>query len=390
MPLSNSANSDQAGASPELTGGAGYTYEDSVVAYYLTALLREEGAAGQAGVVTRVAVQQAAQGEPLDDVIVDTLVQGASRRLSLQVKRSLTISAAESNSDFRWIVQRARESRKKPNFSIGSDRYGFAVEFVTESTLRSLKRIIQWASDSPTGADFEARFNLEGPTSNADKSLRQELKELIAPTTSEEEADFYRHFVALRLEGFDKDQPRYADVVNQLSDLLVPGSQTGATFFSALCHQARLGAGSAKIWTRPSLLKDLKDRFRLKAAPSYAHDLTVIDELATRALREISNEIDGVHIERRALIIKVYDRLATNRFVNISGLPGTGKSAVLRTVVDQMMKSGPVLNLPKSEHRATLSSVWTASIGSNLLSARSSSTSSMNWTPTRRLLIGRC
>ena len=73
---------NQAGTSSELTGGAGYTYEDAVVAYYLTALLREENAAGQTGCVTRVAVQQGAQGEPLDDVIIDTSIGDAVRRLA--------------------------------------------------------------------------------------------------------------------------------------------------------------------------------------------------------------------------------------------------------------------------------------------------------------------
>jgi hypothetical protein len=66
--------------STELTGGEGFTYEDTVVAYYLTALLHEDAAAGLTGHVVRVAVQQAAAGEPLDDLIVDAELEGASRR----------------------------------------------------------------------------------------------------------------------------------------------------------------------------------------------------------------------------------------------------------------------------------------------------------------------
>jgi hypothetical protein len=162
---------NQAGTSSELTGGAGFTYEDAVVAYYLTALLREEHAAGQTGCVTRVAVQQGTQGEPLDDVIIDTSIGESARRLSLQVKRSLTISAAASNTDFRWIIQRALESRAKADFRVGEDRYGFAVEHVAETKFRSLTRLIEWAKSSPTGADFVARFAPNSAASNADKAL---------------------------------------------------------------------------------------------------------------------------------------------------------------------------------------------------------------------------
>ena len=74
--------------STELTGGAGFTFEDTVVAYYLAALLRGERAAGQEGTVTGVAVQQAGHGHPMDDLIVDFKHDDSRRRLSLQVKRS--------------------------------------------------------------------------------------------------------------------------------------------------------------------------------------------------------------------------------------------------------------------------------------------------------------
>ena len=139
---------------------------------------------------------------------------------------------------------------------------------------RSLNRLIEWAKSSPSGADFEARFAPNGAASKADKVLRDQKLRIIRPTTSDQEADFYHHFVALRFDGFDEDAPRYADTVNRLSDLLAADSvHTGAALFSTLCHHARVGAGSAEVWTRPSLLNELKDSFQLRAAPSYAHDL---------------------------------------------------------------------------------------------------------------------
>ena len=93
--------------SPELAGGAGFTFEDAVGAYFLVALLDEGFAAGMDNrVVTRVACQQRNFKQPLDDVIVDFRDQhGESATLSLQVKRDLTVSAAESNEDFRDVIR---------------------------------------------------------------------------------------------------------------------------------------------------------------------------------------------------------------------------------------------------------------------------------------------
>jgi len=71
--------------SPEISGGGGFTFEDVTVALYLGALLGEESAPGlEDRVVTRVAVQQAQFGEPLDDLIVDgTARDGSPARASL-------------------------------------------------------------------------------------------------------------------------------------------------------------------------------------------------------------------------------------------------------------------------------------------------------------------
>jgi len=97
--------------SPQLTGGEGFTYEDVIAAYFLAALLREEAALAQPGLVTRVAVQQDRQGEPMDDVIVESDAAGERYRLSLQVKRSVTVSA--SNADF----QNSSPKRSRPALS---------------------------------------------------------------------------------------------------------------------------------------------------------------------------------------------------------------------------------------------------------------------------------
>lgn len=96
--------------SSELTGGAGFTFEDAVAAYYLAALVNGTTASGLLPrVVHRVALQQASFGEPLDDVIVDAVSASDNSvvRLSLQVKRALTISSAASNTDFREVIQRS-------------------------------------------------------------------------------------------------------------------------------------------------------------------------------------------------------------------------------------------------------------------------------------------
>lgn len=141
--------------SPELTGGAGFTYEDAVAAQYLAAMVSGTTAAAlDARVVQRVAQQQSDFGEPLDDVIVDaaSLADGTVMRLSLQVKRSLTISAAETNSDFREVIQHSWQTLQKPDFREHVDRVGAVTGSVAEETSRAFATLCEWVTLPPENA----------------------------------------------------------------------------------------------------------------------------------------------------------------------------------------------------------------------------------------------
>lgn len=164
---------EQKSASTELTGGAGFTYEDTVVAYYLSHLLRHERAAGQLGIVTSVAVQRQGHGHPMDDVIVGLDDAGTNKSLELQVKRSVTISGLDTQ--FKNIVAAAVKTQASGTFIKGTDACGFAVEHVTDTTFRSLSRLIAKAKASPDAKDFEQYFASDGTAGAGDKGLRLSL-----------------------------------------------------------------------------------------------------------------------------------------------------------------------------------------------------------------------
>ena len=132
--------------SPELAGGAGFTFEGAVAALYLTQLLSEGYAPGIDGrTVCRVALQQRDFGEPLDDVIVDfRSANGEPARLSLQAKRSLIISKAKTNADFREIIRDSWATLAKPSFRHGVDRYGAAVGGSRRTKQEPSKRYVSW------------------------------------------------------------------------------------------------------------------------------------------------------------------------------------------------------------------------------------------------------
>lgn len=336
----------QQATSTELTGGKGFTYEDTIVAYYLVSLLREERATGLNGVVRTVAVQQSGHGHPMDDIIVELDDDGSRRRLSLQAKSRIQISAAATNNDFRDIVSRAIATRAKGDFSVDLDAYGFVVENVAIGKFRTLNRLIDWAKSSPSGEDFARRFAPGGSAADAERSLRDELSPLIGARSPDDERRFYAQFVALNLNGFTEGGILRAELLNRLQEL-VAANEDGQDLllFDRLCRIARDGAGTARKWTRPTLLAQLRGAVRLKVAPNYLRDIDLLQSFSSAGLADISEEITGVRVERTSLEKNIRDRLAENRLVNLSGLPGCGKSAMLKRIASVYAVTGPILFL---------------------------------------------
>ena len=332
--------------SPELTGGAGFTFEDTIVAYYLAALLRQEYATGQEGIVTRVAVQQAGHGHPMDDVIVEFNHDDTRCRLSLQVKREITISAAVSNTDFREIMAGAVATRATPDFQPDRDVYGFVVEHVAMDPFRVFTRLIERAKGSPTGEDFVRRFDEGGAAGVAERRLRDDLSALIEAESPENEAAFYRRFAALKLDGLMDGGARRAEIVNRLQELVISDEDgQDLLLFDRLCHIAREGAGTARTWTRQTLLSQLRGTVRLRVTPNYRVDIEKLQTFSLAGMADVSEEIAGYRVERPTLEEKIKDCLAECRLVNISGLPGCGKSAMLKRIASEAATNGPILFL---------------------------------------------
>ena len=170
--------------SSELAGGEGFTFEGDAAAFYLAALLAEGYAPGiDDRMVVRISVQQRDFGEPLDDLIVDFEgPTGDPARLSLQVKRSLTISKANTNEDFCDIIRDSWATLGKSDFRRGVDRYGAAVGTITPSKERALKTLCDLARESLTPEHFDARFSEGGNAGPAEKDVKADIGRVSSKT----------------------------------------------------------------------------------------------------------------------------------------------------------------------------------------------------------------
>lgn len=338
--------------SPELTGGAGFTYEDAVTAHYLAALVSGTTAVALNGrVVQRVAQQQADFGEPLDDVIVDavSLADGSTMRLSLQVKRSITISDAATNGDFREVIQRSWETLQKPDFREHIDRVGAVTGSVAEDTSRAFATVCEWARASGSSADFKRRFADDRSTSAAHRGVAEAVRtvalETGEPLSDDQLYSLLAHFVLIRFDFLHAGSTHEADAIVSLQRALVPRQVARASdLWDSLRQFARDGAGRSAVHTRASLVH-LLTGWRFTGAPAFAGDILILRDNTRHWLDQQSNDIGGTHLTRQALRDQLCAQMVAHRLTLIKGLPGTGKTVLLRDLVQELATDGTTLFL---------------------------------------------
>ncbi|HSN23930.1 MAG TPA: hypothetical protein VLS45_07135, partial [Methylomicrobium sp.] len=349
--------------SPELAGGEGFTYEGNAAAFYLTALLAEAYAPGiDDRIVVRVSVQQRDFGEPLDDVIVDfedTTKNPA--RLSLQVKRSLTISAAKTNTDFCDIIRYSWATLNTSDFRNNIDRYGAAVGTISAAKARALSTLCEWARESLTTEHFDARFAQEGNASKDIKTVKNDVVALLAEKeakgascTNEEVHCFLAHFVLIQFDFLQEGATDQPDAMNRIRDCLAPEDADKAPLvWAKIVQLSRASAGKAGQFDRARLVRLISPLARLRGAISLHSDLDTLTRLAESYVNLIPDDIGGVRLDRTSLIKELDAKLTTARLVQVRGLPGSGKSVVVRRKVQRALQSGPVLFLKAEQLEGT-------------------------------------
>lgn len=347
--------------SPELAGGEGFTFEGYVAAYYLTALLAESFGPGiDDRIVVRVSVQQRDFGEPLDDVIVDFEdTAKKTTRLSLQVKRSLTISNAITNSDFRDIIRDSWNTLNKPDFRVNVDRYGVAVDTITPAKARALNTLCEWARESLTTEHFDARFAPDGIAGKEIKAVQADVLSILenvkgSDCSSEEQHRFLSHFVLIQFDFISEGATAPSDAINRIKNCLAPIDALKAPLvWSRIVQLARTSAGKSGQFDRARLVRFISPIARLAGAASFIPLFDKLVELAKSYANLISDDVGGTRIDRISLFEELDVKLTKARIVQVRGLPGSGKSVMVKRAIQRALEHGPVFFLKAEQLTGT-------------------------------------
>ncbi len=370
--------SNSQGVSTELTGGAGFTFEDGCLAIYLCALLGEGPCRGLPNrTVVRVASQRASAGEPMDDIIVEAESPNSERaKLSLQVKKALTVSSAESNQDFRSIILGAYATITKPEFRADIDQVGAITGSIRDDSKRAVETVCTWAKSQDTSDTFLGKFS-PGVSNNEHRKFHNAVRDILRDSIPANRLDtevhrLLKHFVLMEFDLLHDGATDESNAVALLRYCLKPIDATrSADLWSCLRVIAREAAGQGAAFSRPNLIPRLHGSFRLVGAISLRKSLDLLFQEAQLGLKDIAVDVIGSVIPRTKVIEETRDKLKQHSFVQIIGIPGAGKSAVLRLLCDEFFKAGTGLFLKSDKLSYSSWSAYAMAIGLDAVSLES-------------------
>lgn len=340
------------GTSTLASGPAGTHFEAQVGASYFLAMLAGAPARGLPGAtIERVALQQANEGRPLDDVVIHAHdnVSGKSAVLEVQVKRSITFASADPV--FRKVVGQVVKASLRPDFS--TQRYELAIA-TTKGSRKidgAYQDVLTLARQIGDATTFAAQIDLAG-VANDDmrafvKTFRSHLRDEGSPDDNETVWLLLRR---LQILTFDFTAPGSAshDLALERAVRVLhtdDGSRAGA-FWVSLIELVIDVAKSGGDRTREIALQALAQLgYRFLGERRHATARAALAESSRLALADIRNRVGNVVLARQERVTAIREALDGGRYVEVRGDAGVGKSGVLRQMAEAMQAESQVIVL---------------------------------------------
>ena len=339
-------------APPAATGNAGPQFEAKVGAFYLLSLLSGSEPRGLPGTTIRtVEFQQRGSGRPLDDVIVQaTNSDGSAAVLEIQVKRTLTFTA--SDSEFRDVVAQVWEAAQRPEFETNRCEMAAAIARTTTRVEHACQEVLHWARQLPDGATFAAHINRKKFASDAMRDFVEVFRTNLASTSGlTDDSTVWRLLSRFQILVFDFELPG-SDYEHRARErarlaLTIDQAHRAGDLWPVLIEQTGACVRAGGALGRPAVVTPLEQqhgfRFDKRA------DLGLVDarlsEAANHALQEIKDQVGGVRLARTELIDQAYTALGPHRTLHIVGTPGVGKSWIMKHLAQRIETEGPIIVL---------------------------------------------
>ncbi|WP_402721292.1 hypothetical protein [Janthinobacterium rivuli] len=355
--LGKGVKSVPAPATLRSTSGAGFDLEDLISAWQLVKALSGERAPGIDAVATQIQAQVSTLGWHIDDLLLTSQSAAAPRRLAISVKGNLQVTAAGVPADF---VKRAWDQWRdlQGPFNRATDELALVTvgthhEF--DPTWREVKNAC--SNTDPLLAMSRIRSNKKqlGVFDSVKKP---------GDASDEETIELIRRLHVLPTNFQLAYSENENQAIAQCRRLLISGSDDEArSLWEGLINVAKEGRLRSGTITVSGLLALFRSQFGLRHHPDFEHDWEALSNITADYKARIETELpSGYAVPRTAEKAALQAVLADNLVTVVFGESGSGKSALVKAVLDGEYASWNQVWFGPDELRTALSAARRSTI----------------------------
>jgi len=338
-------------ATPKQTSGGGYTFENMVVAYYLTWMLFGHLPFSKAhGSISRIDCQVQVDEWLLFDDLLLTLQHGEQQhRYALSIKSNIQFTKTSAPKDFVESAWSLFLHEGSEVFIPETDVMGLICEIHPNPPKSAIQSLLRKAHDQ-TPEKLASRIKEPGYASGIERNL---FGSFSCPDRIEEKhgsentstGNILKRIIVKEFDFETTESDDKARAVSIGSDLLLDGSvENGIRFWNELnqiAQRLRISGGGI---SREELWTELKNQFEFRDLPDFSSDWYRLTSWYINELKAIPDNLGGkVQIERQDQVDEVLLNLNIKSFTAIIGPSGVGKSVIGKWSAREFSKHANVL-----------------------------------------------
>ena len=319
------------------TAGPGFDFEDRVAAWLLLKVLTGQPLPGVEGVGTRLQMQVEALGWAIDDILLTATVSlDDQRHLVISCKSNVQVTASGLPADFvmRCWQQWARVDANP--MQRGKD----CLMLVTRGRNNAFMATWSDLSNAASGVDPALALGRMCATTKHRtmfESVKGPAKDAGVTASDADVVAMVDSIAVAPLDFHIADSESETRAIAQSRTLLVNGSLTnGKRLWRELIGQAkntRLGSGTLEI---SDLWRRLRHEFALKDHPDYGASWQKLRALTQDHKATIETALpSGLTLARKGETDELLKRIATDAVCIVFGESGSGKSALVKAMLDE-------------------------------------------------------
>lgn len=357
------AKAKKANATTRSTGGPGFNFEDNVSAWLLLKMLRGEPIPGIEASGFQLQLQTTALGWDIDDLLVTATSNDAEKKqLAISSKGNVQVTSSGLPNSFiisAWSLWQKSRPFQREQDGIALATRGYNAAF--NSTWQDFK---DWCKDGDTASAL-AKINATQKHRKFFDSIKNPLTSDEVSISDEEIVHLIRHLhvfpLGFQIDGLNEE----TNSIARCRDLLESGDLAESKklwqLLVAKAEEARVRGGTIRL---SDLLNDLRKVFALKNHPDFSASWDALSKITADYKEGIQVSLPNGHaLQRVSSSNALGDNLKDNSITIVYGDSGCGKSALVKTVLDENFSDAQQVWLGPEEVNIILSEAKRSSAG---------------------------